>query len=243
MTGLRIWLLLLALLPLASPAETLRLVANPWPPFNDQNLLNNGVASDLVDTALTRAGYRTRYAEVPWERAVRGLQRADYDVLINAWYAEDRTGFGYFSEPYLINRIRFLQRRGMGIQFDSLTDLYPHAIAVIRGYAYSDAFSADSQLQKVGVGSFESAARMVHARRVQLTLEDELVARYHLNRELSSIRDELEFLPQPLSENGLRILISRQHPKHREIAEAFNEAIAAMQADGSYAEIVQRHGM
>ena len=75
-----------------------------------------------------------------------------------------------------------------------------------------------------------------------LTLEDELVARYHLNRELLGIRDELEFLPLPLSENGLHILVRRSHPQHREIVSRFDRAIQAMREDGSYAVIFARHG-
>lgn len=244
MTGLRTCLLSLVLLPLYGvAAETLRLVADPWPPFNDQALLNNGVASDLVSTALSRAGYTSTYAQVPWERAVRGLQQDIYDVLINAWYTDERATFGHYSQPYLINRIRFLQRKGSQISFKQLPDLYPYSIAVVRGYAYSSEFDQDSRLTKVGVGGFAMGARMLHARRVQLTLEDEIVARFHLSRELASIRDQLEFLPQPLSENGLHILVSRNHPQHQQIADAFNKAIEAMRADGSYAQIFQRHGL
>jgi len=235
------WLLFV---PLYGNAEqTLRLVADPWPPFNDQTLLNNGLASDLVVTALGRAGYASTYAQVPWPRAVRGLQQDIYDVLINAWYTDERKVYGHYSEPYLVNRIRFLQRKGADIHFAQLSDLYPYSIAVVRDYAYSPAFGQDARLNKVEVVSFELAARMLHARRVQLTLEDELVARYQLSRSLAGIRQQLEFLPQPLSENGLHILISRKHPQHRQIADAFNRAIEAMRADGSYAQIFQRHGL
>lgn len=245
MNRLRFLLLLWVLLhPLSSPAEqALRLVADPWPPFNDKSLLNNGVASDLVVNALARAGYTTVYAQVPWERAVRGLQQGTYDVLINAWYKEDRKEFGYYSQPYLINRVRFLQRKGSGIAFRQLPDLYPYSIAVVRGYAYADAFDQDARLSKVGVVSFEGAARMLAAQRVQLTLEDELVARHHLSRSLAGVRDQLEFLPQPLSENGLHILISLRHPRHKQIADDFNREIAAMRADGSYEQILRHHGL
>ena len=245
MKGSRVCLLLwVLLLPLyGNAAQPLRLVADPWPPFNDQTLLNNGVASDLVTTALNRAGYTTSYVQVPWERAVRGLQQEIYDVLINAWYTDERAVFGHYSQPYLINRIRFLQRKGSQIKFTQLPDLYPYSIAVVRGYAYSSEFDQDSRLSKVGVVGFEVGARMLHARRVQLTLEDELVARFHLSRSLAGIRDQLEFLPQPLSENGLHILISRKHPQHRQIADDFNKAIEDMRADGSYAQIFLHHGL
>ncbi|MDP3976886.1 MAG: transporter substrate-binding domain-containing protein [Pseudomonas sp.] len=243
MNGLRALCLSLLVLPLGVAAQALRLVADPWPPFNDHTLLNNGVASDLVSSALDRAGYATEYAQAPWARAVRGLQHSDYDVLINAWYSEERASYGYFSAPFLLNRIRLLRRKGSAIQFEQLADLYIQRIAVVRGYAYSAEFDSDPRLHKVGVGSFASAARMLQAGRVELTLEDELVARYHLAGELSGIRDELEFIERPLSENGLHILIRRSHPQHRQIAEAFNRAIVAMRADGSYAAILQRHGL
>ena len=243
MNGLRALCLSLLLLPLDVAAQALRLVADPWPPFNDHTLLNNGVASDLVSSALGRAGYVTEYAQAPWARAVRGLQHSDYDVLINAWYSEERASYGYFSAPFLLNRIRLLRRKGSAIQFEQLADLYIQRIAVVRGYAYSAEFDSDPRLHKVGVGSFASAARMLQAGRVELTLEDELVARYHLAGELSGIRDELEFIERPLSENGLHILIRRSHPQHRQIAEAFDRAIVAMRADGSYAAILQRHGL
>lgn len=245
MNGLRACLLLwMLLVPLCGhAAQTLRLVADPWPPFNDQTLLNNGLASDLVTTALERAGYLTTYAQVPWARAVRGLQQEAYDVLINAWYTDERAVYGHYSQPYLVNRVRFLQRKNAGINFTQLSDLYPYSIAVVRDYAYSPAFGQDAKLNKVEVVSFELAARMLHARRVQLTLEDELVARFHLSRSLAGVRDQLEFLPQPLSENNLHILISRKHPQHQQIADAFNKAIEEMRADGSYAQIFQRHGL
>ncbi|MEX6502864.1 substrate-binding periplasmic protein [Pseudomonas zhanjiangensis] len=243
MNGLRVWLLLLALTPLGLAAQPLRLVASPWPPFNDRTLTNNGLASDLVSTALAKAGYATAYAEVPWARAVKGLRQGRYDVLINAWYSDERKAFGYFSQSYLINRISFLRRKGAAVDYRELADLYAYRIAVMRDYAYSREFDADPLLSKVIVSSFESGARMVSAGRLDLMLEDELVARYHLGRELNDIRDRLEFVPQPLRENGLHILVSLNRPDHRRIAEAFNRTIEAMREDGSYAAIFARHGL
>ena len=73
------------------------------------------------------------------------------------------------------------------------------------------------------------------------SLEDELVARHLLANKLSAIRDELEFLPLPLSENGLHILVRRSLAQHRDIARRFDAAIQAMSDDGSYAATLQRH--
>lgn len=224
-------------------AETLRLVANTWPPFNDVNLLNNGLSSDLVITALKRAGYASAYFQVPWARVLHGLQTADYDIVVSAWYDQERTTYGVFSEPYLVNRIRFLRRHGSDQQFRSLKDLTDASIAVVRGYSYQHDFDADQSLLRVPVIDFSMGARMLAAGRVQLTLDDELVARHYFQYELRGIEQDLEFLPKPLSENGLHILVRRSHPHAEEIVQRFNEAMQAMREDGTYARIYRAHGL
>lgn len=224
-------------------AENVRMSGDSWPPFTDQRLLNNGLAVDLVSTALQRAGYTTEYVEVPWARALHGLQQGDYDLIVSAWYSDERAGFGLFSEPYLINRIRFLQHRRTRVDYHTLADLRGYSIAVVRGYSYSREFDQDSSLSKVPVLEFAMGARMLAAGRVQLALEDELVAQHYLNRELAEVKDSLSFLPKQLSENGLHILVRRSHPSHQKIADDFNRAIAQMRADGTYAQIYLRHGL
>lgn len=224
-------------------AQKLRLVADGWPPFTDSTLVNGGLATDIVSTALARAGYATGFEQVPWARAMLGIGEGRYDVVVNAWFSEERTLIGQFSAEYLINRVRFLKRKDSPIQFDDLQQLHVYPIAVIRGYAYSKAFDEDGQMQKVPVHNFALAVRMLAADRVKLTLEDEYVARYYLARESPKVRNAVEFLPKPLSENGLHILVSLKNPEHEQIVAGFDREIAAMKADGSYARLLRQHGM
>lgn len=233
----------LLLLSHNASAQKLRLVADGWPPFTDSTLVNGGLATDIVSTALARAGYATDFEQVPWARAMLGISEGRYDVLVNAWYSEERTHVGQFSAEYLLNRVRFIKRKDAPIQFDELQQLHAYPIAVIRGYAYSKAFDEDGQMQKVPVHSFAMAVRMLVAGRVKLTLEDEYVARYYLARESPRVRNAVEFLPKPLSENSLHILISLKNPEHEQIVARFDQEIAAMKADGSYARLLRQHGM
>ncbi|MND66479.1 ABC transporter arginine-binding protein 1 precursor [compost metagenome] len=227
----------------SASAEQLRMAANLWPPFTDARLTGNGLAAELVSTALKRAGHTTEYVEVPWARALRGLQEGDYDLLVSAWYNDERARYGLFSKPYLTNRILFLKRKDGPVAYSVLADLRAYSIAVGRGYRYGTAFDNDPSLTKVPVVDFQMAARMLAAGRVQLALEDELAARFYLNRELKGISDQLEFLPKPLSENGLHILVRRSHPHHRQLVEAFDRAMQAMREDGTYQAIFARHGL
>ena len=233
----------LLLLTQMATAEKLRLVADAWPPFTDATLVNGGVATDIVSTALARAGYASDFEQVPWARALMGVGEGRYDVLVNAWYNEERTKLGQFSGEYLLNRVRFMKRKDAPIEYDNLQQLHTYPIAVVRGYAYSPEFDNDEALQKIPVHNFAMAVRMLAADRVQLTLEDEFVARYYLARESSKVRNSVEFLPKPLSENSLHILVSLKNPEHEQIVAGFDREIAAMKADGSYERLLRQHGM
>lgn len=146
------------------------------------------------------------------------------------------------SKAYLVNRIRLLQRKGEAFSYKRQSDLYPYSIAVVRDYAYSPEFDRDTRLHKVAVRNFSSAVRMLAAGRVGLAVEDEYVARYNLQRELPEVRDGVMLVEPPLAENTLHILVSLKHPEHARIVERFEQAIAAMKADGSYARLMRQHG-
>ena len=233
----------LLLLTQYAAAEKLRLVADAWPPFTDATLVNGGLATDIVSTALARAGYASDFEQVPWARALLGVGEGRYDVLVNAWYNEERTKLGQFSDEYLLNRVRFIKRKDAPIEYNNLQQLHTYPIAVVRGYAYSSEFDEDAALQKVPVHNFAMAVRMLAADRVKLTLEDEYVARYYLARESAKVRNSVEFLPKPLSENSLHILVSLKNPEHEQIVAGFDREIAAMKADGSYERLMKQHGM
>ena len=224
-------------------AEPLRLVGDIWPPFTDITLSNGGLATDLVSSALARAGYDSGFEQVPWARAVQGIQSGRYDVLVSAWHNESRQQIGQFSAPYLLNRLRFIRRKDSPVDYSTLARLNGYTIADVPSYAYSIEFDSNTQLSKVPVLNFAMAVRMLAAGRVSLTLEDEYVARYRLAQESAQVRDALEFMPKALSENPLHILVSLKNPDHARIVAGFNHAISAMKADGSYARLLKAHGM
>lgn len=223
--------------------EKLRLVADSWPPFTDSDLPGGGLATSIVTAALARAGYTSEVEEVPWARALMGVGEGRYDILIDTWYNDSRTRVGQFSKPYLTNRIRLLRQQDKPLQYTKLADLYPYSIAVVRDYAYSDSFDSDTRLHKVPVRTFSSAVRMLAAGRVDLTVEDEFVARHFLQRESKEVREAVSFVEPALGENNLHILVSLKHPEHSRIVERFDRAIAAMKADGSYARLLRQHGL
>ena len=96
------------------PAEVLRLAGDAWPPYTDQTLPGDGLSVELIRAALGRAGYDVSYTEVPWERAVLGLQQGKYDI-INDWFTVRHADYATYSRPFLNNRVRWVQRQGDGL--------------------------------------------------------------------------------------------------------------------------------
>jgi polar amino acid transport system substrate-binding protein len=220
--------------------EKLRLVADSWPPFTDANMPGGGLATSIVTTALNPCRLRQRFEEVPWAGRSWALARG----ATTCWSTPGTTMSARASarSPAPTSSTASACSSARAKAFKRQADLYPYTIAVVRDYAYSPGFDSDERLNKVPVRSFSSAVRMLAAGRVNLTVEDEYVARYNLQREPQQVRDGVSFVDPPLSENSLHILVSLKHPEHRQVVARFEKAIAAMKADGSYARLLRQHG-
>jgi polar amino acid transport system substrate-binding protein len=240
---IRLSLLLTALVAAASAsAEMLRLAGNVWPPYTDQRLSGGGLSVELIRTALGRTGYQVDYIEVPWERAVLGLKRGQYD-MVNGWPSAHYAAHARYTRPFLSNRVRWVQRRDSDIIYRGLESLVPYRIALLRGYAFSDALENDTRLNKGYAANFVQAARMLTAGRVDLTLEDERTVQFHFARELKDVSDAYRFVPGEFSLLDLSLIVRNDHPQQAAIIAAFDREIAAMVMDGSYAAIFRRYGL
>lgn len=223
-------------------AQSLTLAGDAWPPYTDASLPSGGLSVELIRTALGRGGYTVDYVEMPWERAVRGLRRGQID-LVNDWFTVGHAGYARYGAPFLINRVRWVQRRDDGIVYQGLDSLAPYRVALGRGYVYSDALMAELGEDAVYVADFVQAAYMLAANRVDLTLEDELVARHHFGHRLALVREAFEFLPGEFDLLPLHLVVRGDHPQRDAILATFERELAAMRDDGTYEAILQRHGL
>lgn len=227
--------------PVAVQAERLRLATSVWAPYVDGNLPGSGLAVDLVTNALERAGYEYSLSIGSWPRTLEGAKIGVYDVIPAAWYTEERAADLLFSRPYLTNRLKFIKRRGDAIVFSEPSDLKGRTIGVVAGYAYGPRFE-----QLRGVRKWEnnhviqSLLRLVNGQ-VDLALGDEWVLRHEIAQYLRNSAEGLEILPQPLEVRDLHLAVSRQHPRHEAIVQAFDAAMEAMRKDGTYERIIDRH--
>jgi len=228
-------------LPVLAAPNHVQLAADAWPPYVGASLPEQGLAMDLVKTALQRAGYSYNTHLVTWDRVLEGAQLGVYDVIVAAWYSKQREDFLYFSEPYFKNKVLFLKRRDTKIKYRTLDDLNKYVIGVIADYAYDTQFDNSRVLNKLPDTQLVRNLVKLRQNQIQLTLDDELVLLYAMNKFIPKGAEELEFLQPPLAFRSLRIGISKKNPNHRKIADRFNKAIQEMINDGSYRKILEKH--
>jgi len=212
-----------------------------WPPYADENLPGQGLAIDLVTTALKRTGYSPQVKTAPLTQILEGSKSGIYDVFATPWFTMERAKYLDFSQPYLESSINFIKKTDSPFEYTRFDDLEGMTIGVIENYAYDEDFSDSTTIKKISAGSLTENLRKLVNKEIDLSLDDELVLLYTLHRSMPRSMATLEILGKPLAVRGVNIGVSRKNPDHAEIVANFNKAIAEMKADGSYDRIVQKH--
>ena len=244
---LRSLALALGLLPQALPAraESLKLVANYWEPFTGESLDHWGAATDLVSSALARAGYGTTIHIEPWTRALDDVYKGRFDALVAVWRTEERAAHLLFSDPYFTNHLVLVARRDRHFKFTSLNDLNGLTVGIGRGYDYSDAFLKADNFIKEPATTAEQNLKKLSSGRIDLAVEDACIARYVMSQSAQGfeLERDLEILSPPLYDIPLYFGIGNTVPSAREVIDAFNRGLSSMKQDGSYDALLARHSV
>ncbi len=239
---LKLSLLLALLLPAAGlQAETLRIVAEHWPPYVDESAPQQGLAIDLITTALVRAQYDYKIDYQPWPRALEGGKIGVYDMVANIWYSDERARDLDYSQPYLINDIRFIKRKSSPVKFNKLKDLDHLLVGTVKDYTYPKEFTAANNFAKIGNPELLPALGGLLKGEYDLVIGDLNAINYVLLNFLPNESKDLEILPKPVGMSKLYVAASKANPRHAKIIKDFNQALRSMQQDGTYQSIIDAH--
>ena len=226
-----------------SDTNTVVVAADSWPPFVDPGGQSQGLSLEIIRAAYKTQGYTVEYKNVPWARAEAGVESGIYDILPDVWMTETRKKALFFSKPYASNDIKFISLKGDPFEFDGLNSLRGKQVGVIRGYGYSEEFNRSDEFKKEPVPDFMLNLKKLVTHRIDLTLEDEIVARHRIAKEAPGMFDKVRFSQKSLSRKGLYIASGYKNPRHQEIIAAFNKGLEAIQANGTFAEIMKNYSL
>ena len=224
-------------------AESYTSAENNWPPFISKERADDGVAIALIREIFKRSGNEMSFDELPWSRAIDSVKTGAVDILPGVWHNEERTKYLIYSEPYLYNRIVFIKKKGDGFEYDGIGSLEGKKVGTVQDYNYGDEFLKAEHFKRIStVGLINNVRKLVNGR-IDLTLEDEIVARSDIMSKTPELADQVDYSKNALSEVGLHIACGKANPKCPQIIEQFNKGLKAMQDDGSLASFLKDNGL
>lgn len=226
----------------AAQARQITMCTLNWEPYYGSDLPRQGFFTELVRTAFERAGHTVKVEFMPWARAMLEVKQGDREVLLGAYYTEERARTYRASESIYTDKVGLVARKDLGIDsFSSLRELSDYTIGVGRGYAVSEDFDQADYLDKEMEKSQVLNIRKLYARHIDMIAGSFASIRYlaqQQDRDLS----RMVFMTPPLKENTLHIMVSRAIPDSKQLLADFHRGLEEIRNDGTYDRILREMG-
>ena len=222
-------------------AQPLNIVVNIWKPYVDDSSPSQGLATEIITTALKSKGYQPSLQIETWDRALEGLEIGIYQSVGALWKTPQRQKSLLFSLPYLENNIHFIKKKTTALDYHSLNDLKGYVIGMTKNYAYDESFDTAKNLIKIPQNHIIQNLLRLQQNQIDLTLGDKRAINYQLKQFMVNSINDFEFVEPPLSTKGLYFAVHRNTANAQKIISDFNAAIKAMKADGRYAAILKKY--
>ncbi len=220
--------------------------SDSWPPFVDPSHPNDGLSLEIIRAAYATQGYEVKMQYVPWARAMDGVKKGKkYDIIPNTWMTEERKEYLAFSDEYASNEIKFIKRKDDPFEFNGMESLKGKKIGTVRGYGYDNQFmTAPHFIREEANDLITNIKKLTHSsKRVDLTLEDEIVARVSIGNKNPELLYKIEFTKNAITTNGLYVTSGFQNPRHKELINAFNTGLEIIKSNGEYEKILEKYGI
>lgn len=244
-------LIVFLLCSVPSYADEIKLVADPWCPYNCESGERPGFLVELTQRVFADAGHTVDYSLVPWKRAKIGVLDGVYDAIVGMARDVDTEQLYAFPEREMASsKICFYVPHDVDWTFDGLESLDSVRLGVINGYIYWHDGTPIDEYFKVGVASGKIQAvsgktpltqiiKMISLGRLSATLEDRNVMLYELQKMGT---------PGALKEAGCQektdqvyVAFSKKVSAGKEYARIMSEGLERLRKSGEYQRIIDSY--
>lgn len=188
-----------------------------------------GYDVDVITAVAEQLGVEVEFSETTWDSIFAGLEANRYDVIANqVSITDERTAKYDFSEPYTVSTGVVVVPAGT-TDITSLADVDGKTTAQSATSNWSTV-AADAGATVESVEGFTQAIALLKQGRIDLTFNDNLAVLDYL-KSTGDTDVEIAFETDDVVEQGFPVL------KGSDLAPAIDEALDALRADGTLAEI------
>jgi len=213
------------------------------PPYMGESLPNKGFLPTLFFTAMARQGIQIQTNIVPWARAIQAVQSGQSQVILGLYFTQERSTYLAFSQPITFIETVLFSLKSRQIQYQSLIDLQPYKIGVVRGSSYGKDFDNADFISKYQVANESQNIDMLIWGRLDLFAGSIDVLWHMIGIQAPTSKHKIETLKPALSSRALHIGFSKLSPGFNNLLIKFNRGLASMTKDGSLEKLGKEHGV
>lgn len=222
-------------------AQPLRVCTNEWPPYT---LLEDGqvrgIDADLLTLVLDNLGITHEMTLEPWRRCLRKMRDGQLDILLDAFYNEERARQMLFpKEPMTETAMVLFYATARPHLVSSVNELAGLRVGTEPGYAYGDAtFANGTHFIREDAPSLEANFGKLLLGRIDLVITDRAVGLY--TARLLGMQEAIDYNRQPLYSDRVYAAFSRK-PEVAALLPRFEAELKRLKASPAYAQILQRY--
>ncbi|WP_341303945.1 transporter substrate-binding domain-containing protein [Pseudomonas sp. TMP25] len=225
----------------AGHAQSLKVCTNEWPPYT---LLEEGqvrgIDADLLYLVLTNLGIRYDITLEPWRRCLRKMSDGKLDILLDAFYSDERAKTMIFpSEPMAESSMVLFHARARPYMINSVDDLTGLRVGTEPGYAYSlEAFAKGTHFIREDAPTLDANVGKLLLGRVDLVITDRAVGLFTARN--MGVQHDIAYSPQPLYSDRVYAAFSRR-PAVAALVPSFESELRRVKQTQEYAAILRRY--
>lgn len=231
---------------------TFKLGFDAWEPYQYLDVGNEvrGIDIELAKNVTQLMGCDLEYIQATWLELLQGLEDGSVDMLVGASKTPDRQSYAYFSNMYRQENFVLFVREGEGHRYDGIPTVEGFIeqgfnVGIVNQYYYGETIQEltkndDYESQVLGAMISElNLARLID-QDVDGILEDELVGLSMIRRK--GLHEYVAASHIQTATSPIFAMFSKESVSQEQVAD-FNEALATVHANGTYADILSRYGL
>lgn len=219
-------------------AETITLATGEWPPFMGKDIDGHGLHSKMLKTVFAEMGHEVDIKFMPWKRVYELTKKGDY-VAAFSWLktpARQKEMLFPENELALSREVGFYKKSKFpnGLAIKSIDDIKKQNLKVvgISAYWYEEPIKAKG-IKANFVSNADLAWKMMAGGRGDLMIANANVGTMESQSFLGQGKDKEFGMTAPIKIQPLYVIFSKNHPRGKELIQAYDAAISRLKAAGA----------
>ena len=223
-----------------SYAQEVSMTTTNWAPFYGSELEQGGFISTIVSESFKASGYSSEIEFTQWKEAMRLVKTGEKDVLVGAYYSDERAQDYHVSIPIYSVLTGVIKQNNLDLDFySSFEMLNQYKIGKMEGSVISQSFDAFPFQNIQGFDGAEAGLKALANGDINLYADNLSVVKSIAGR-IGMDPSQLSMVQPPIEKNDLYVMISKEIANSEKVRDDFNAGFIMIQANGTYEKILKQ---